>query len=62
MQRVSLHQKTLEVHTIEELAQGLDLTAGIGGVGALGDRYAQAVGLETHLSDKSRCSSCGFSD
>ena len=62
MQRIRLHQQSLELHPIEELTQGLDLTAGIGGVGALGDRDAQAVGVETHLSDKTRCARGGFSD
>ncbi len=54
MQRV---QQSLELHPIEKPSQGLDLTAGIGGVAALGDRHAQAVEVETHLSDKTRYSS-----
>lgn len=62
MKRVRLHQQSTEIHPIEELTQGLDLTAGIGGLGALGDRYAQAVEVETHLSDRTRCARGGFSD
>jgi hypothetical protein len=36
MQCVRLHQQPLELHAIQQLAQRGDLTAGIGGVGALG--------------------------
>jgi hypothetical protein len=62
MQRVRLHQQSLELHPIEELAQGLDLTAGISGVGALGDGHTQAVGVEAHLGDKTRSAGSGFID
>lgn len=40
MQRVSLDQQAAELDAIEEFAQGTDLTAGVGGVGALGDRHS----------------------
>lgn len=50
MQRISLDQKTIELYAIGRLAQGRDLAASIGGVGALGDRHAQAVGIQAHLS------------
>jgi len=36
MQRVRLHQQPLELHAVQQLTQRRDLTAGIGGVGALG--------------------------
>jgi hypothetical protein len=36
MQCVGLHEQPLELHTGQQLAQRCDLTAGIGGVGALG--------------------------
>jgi len=55
MQRVRLHQQALKLDAIQELAQGLDLAAVVGGVGALGDRYAQAVGVQAHLGDKTSC-------
>ena len=51
MQRVGLHEKALELDAIQELTQGCDFTTGIGGVGALGDRHAQAVGIQAHLGD-----------
>jgi hypothetical protein len=35
MQRVRLRQQSFEINPIKQLAQGRDLTAGIGGVGAL---------------------------
>ncbi len=41
MQRVGLHQHSLELDGFQQLAQRLDLTTGIGGVGGLGDRHAQ---------------------
>ena len=62
MQRVGLHEQPLELHPMEELAQGLDLTAGIGGVGALGDRHAQAVGIKADLGNETRCAGGGFND
>jgi len=57
-----LHQQPLELHAIQQLAQRRDLTAGIGGVGALGNGHAQAVGVESHLGDKTRCAGGGFID
>jgi hypothetical protein len=62
MQRVRLHQQSLELYPIEELPQGRDLTADIGGIGALGDHHAKAVRVETHLCDKIRCDGSGFID
>jgi len=62
MQCVRLHQQPLELHAIQQLAQRGDLTAGIGGVGALGDGHTQAVGVEAHLGDKTRCAGGGFID
>jgi hypothetical protein len=51
VQRVGLHLHTLKVDCLQQLAQGLDLSAGIGGVGGLGDRHAQHLGVEAHLGD-----------
>ena len=51
MQRIRLHQHSLELHPIQQLAEGRDLTAGIGGVGGLGNRHAQAVGIQAHLGN-----------
>jgi hypothetical protein len=41
MQRVGLHQHTLKLYRLQQLASGLDLATGIGGVSRLGDRHAQ---------------------
>jgi hypothetical protein len=41
VQRVGLDKHSLELDGLQKLAQGLDLTTGIGGVGGLGDRHAQ---------------------
>ena len=57
MQRVSLHQQPTELHAIEQLPQSLDLAAAVGGVGALSDRDAEAVGIQAHLGDEARCAS-----
>ena len=62
MQRVRLHKQSLKLHPIVELAQGSDLTAGIGGIYALGDRHAQAVGVGIHLSDRMGSPSSVYSD
>jgi len=62
MQRVGLHQQAIELDTIKELAQSRDLTAGIGGVGVLGDRHPKGIGVQAHLSDKTRRARGGFSD
>jgi len=62
MQRVGLHQQAIELDTIEELAQGRNLAAGIGGVGVSGDRYPKGVGVQAHLGDKTRCARSGLSD
>jgi len=43
MQRVGLHQRTLKFDCLQQLAQGLDLTTGVGGVGRLGDSHAQSL-------------------
>ena len=51
MQRVRLNQKSFQLHAIEELPQGRDFSAGVGGVGALGDRHAQRVRVEAHLGN-----------
>jgi len=53
MQRVRLHQQSLELDAIEELTQGLDLTApGIGGIGALGDRHPQGLAITDQGVDR----------
>jgi hypothetical protein len=62
MQRVGLHQKTIQLDTIEELAQCRDLAAGIGGVGVLGYRHPKCVGVQAYLSDKTRCARSGLID
>ena len=41
MQRVSIHQHPIEIDGFLQLAWGLDLATGIGGVGGFVDRYAQ---------------------
>jgi len=41
MQRVGLHQDPLELHRLQQLAQGLDFATGVGGIGGLGDRHAE---------------------
>lgn len=51
MQRVRLHQQPLEINPIQQLAQRRDLTTGIGGIGALLDRHAEAVGIEADLGN-----------
>jgi hypothetical protein len=55
VQRIGLHQHTLQFNCLQQQAQGLDLATGIGGVGGLGNRRAQRLGAETHLGDKPRC-------
>jgi len=62
MQRVGLDQHPCQFHPIQELPQGTNLTAGVGGIGALGNRYAQRVGVEADLSDETRCTGGIFSD
>jgi hypothetical protein len=62
MQRVRLHQLPVQFHPIQELTQGRDLDAGVGGEGALGDRDAQRVGVETHLGNETRSAGGVFSD
>jgi hypothetical protein len=62
MQRVGLHQQAVELDAIQQLAQSRDLAAGIGGVGVLGNRNAQRVGVQAHLSDKTRCARSGLID
>lgn len=42
---------TLKFDCLQQPVPGLDLTTGIGGVGGLGDRQAQALGVEAHLGD-----------
>ena len=51
MQGIRLDQQPFELHPIQQLAQRRDLTAGIGGVGALCDRHAEVVGIQADLSD-----------
>ena len=62
MQRVGLHQQAVEINAIQQLAQGRDLAAGIGGVGVLGNRHAKGVGEQAHLGDKPRCAGNGLLD
>jgi len=62
MQRVGLHQHTLELDCLQQLARGLDLAIGVGGVGGLGNRHAQALGVEAHLSDECRGARVGLGD
>ena len=52
MQRISLHQQPIEINAIQQLAQGRDLAAGIGGVCVFGNHNAQRVGVQAHLGDK----------
>ena len=62
MQRVGLHQHTLKLYRLQQLAQGLDLATGIGGVGDLGDRQAQRLGVKAHLGNETRCTRGALSD
>ena len=62
MQRVGLHQQAVELDAIQQLAQGRDLASGIGGVGVLGNRHPKGVGVQAHLSDKTRCARSGLID
>jgi hypothetical protein len=62
MQRVGLHQDPVKLHRLQQLAQGLDFAAGISGVGGLGDRHTQALGVEAHLGDEPRCARSGLVD
>jgi len=62
MQRVGLYQQAVELDAIQQLAQGRDLASGIGGVGVLGNRNAQRVGVQAHLGDKTRCARSGLID
>ena len=62
MQSVGLHQNSIEFHRLQQLAQGLDFATGVGGIGGLGDRHAQRLGIEAHLSDELRCAGVGFGD
>ena len=62
MQRVGLHQQAVELDAIQQLAQGRDLAAGIGGVGVLGNGYPKGVGVQAHLGDKTRCARSGLLD
>ncbi len=50
MQRVRLNKQPLQLHAIQQGAQSRDLTARIGGVSALGDGDAEAVGVQAHLA------------
>jgi hypothetical protein len=52
MQSVCMNQQAIELDAIDELAQGRDLVAVIGGVGVMDDRYPKGVGVQAHLSDK----------
>ena len=62
MQRISLHQQAIEINAIQQLAQGRDLAAGIGGVGVLGNHNAQRVRVQAHLGDKTLCARSGLLD
>ena len=55
MQRVRLYEQAIELDEIQELAQSCNFTTGVGGIGALGDHHAQAVGVQAHLGDETRC-------
>jgi hypothetical protein len=59
---VGILLQLLKLPAIQQLAQRRDLTAGIGGVGALGDGHTQAVGVEAHLGDKTPSAGGGFID
>ena len=54
MQRVGLHHHPIELHPLQQLAQGLDYTACVSGVGGLGDRHVKRLGGEAHLGDELR--------
>ena len=62
VQRIRLHQHPRELHPIQELPQGTDLTGGAGGVAAWGVRHAERVGVQTHLGNETRCVRSGLID
>ena len=52
MQRVRQNQHPGQVHALQKLPQGSGLAASISGVGGLGDRHAERLGVKTHLGDE----------
>jgi hypothetical protein len=62
MQRVRLNQHALELNRLQQLAQRLGSAAGIGGVGTLGNRDAQDLGIEASVGNDYCCARVGFSD
>ena len=62
MQRVRLHQNAFQLDCLQQLPQCLGFTACISGVGGLGNRDAQALGIEADLGNECRCARVGFSD
>jgi hypothetical protein len=61
MQRVRLNQHALELNRLQQLAQRLGSAAGIGGVGTLGNRDAQDLGIEANLGNDYCYVRVGFS-
>ena len=55
MQRVRLHQNAFQLDCLQQLPQCLGFTACISGVGGLGNRDAQALGIEADLGNECRC-------
>ena len=62
MQRVRLHQNAFQLDCLQQLPQCLGFTACISGVGGLGNRDAQALGIEADLGNEFRCARVGLSD
>jgi hypothetical protein len=62
MQRVRLNEHALQIERLQQVPQCLGFAAGISGVGGLGDRHAQALGVKADLSNECRCARIGFSD
>ena len=46
----------------EKFLSEMEMVAGIGGVGVLGDRHPKGVGVQAHLGDKTRCARSGLID
>ena len=62
VQRVGLNKHSLELDGLQQLAQSLNLTTGIAGVSRLGNRHAQRLGIEAHLSNETLCTGVVLSD
>ena len=51
MQRVRLHQNTRQIDALQQRPQGRCFAALVSGVGGLGDRHTQLLGIKAHLGN-----------